>query len=183
MKNKINSNKKLILITLRYIILLVLALNSYLIYKIFTPLTIYSTVFLLKIFYPVIFFGNQILINHTKIIEIIPACVAGSAYLLLLIINLFVEMKPKQRAYSILLSFGLLFIINILRIFILSILLVNDFEFFYLTHKLVWYILSTILVVGVWFLIIKIFAIKEIPIVSDIKYFIKNIRESKNKPN
>ena len=183
MENKINSSNKIILITLRYILLLVLVLNSYLIYKIFTPLTIYSTVFLLRIFYPVIFFGNQILINHTKIIEIIPACVAGSAYLFLLILNLFVAMKPKQRAYSILLSFGLLFILNMLRIFILSILLVNNFEFFYLTHKLSWYILSTLFVVGIWFLIVKIFTIKETPIVSDINYFIKEIRESKNKTN
>lgn len=179
MKKEVVSDKKSFLIILRYIILLVLVLNSYLIYKIFTPLTIYFSVIFLKLFYPVIFFGEQILINQTKIIEIIPSCVAGSAYVLLLILNLFVAMKPKQRIYSILLSFSLLFIFNILRIVVLSILLVNDFEFFYITHKLVWYILSTILVVGIWFLTIKIFKIKEIPIISDIKYFIKSIRESK----
>jgi exosortase/archaeosortase family protein len=181
MEKEVVSNKKLILIVLRYIILLVLVLNSYLIYKIFTPLTIYFSVIFLKLFYPVLFFGEQILINQTKIIEIIPSCVAGSAYVLLLILNLFVAMKPKQRIYSILLSFSLLFIFNILRIIVLSILLVNDFEFFYITHKLVWYVLSTILVVGIWFLTIKIFKIKEMPIISDIKCFIKSIRESKNK--
>ena len=181
MEKEINPNKELVLIVLRYIVLLVLVINSYLVYKIFTPLTIYFTVILLKLFYPVIVFGEQILINQAKIIEITPPCVAGSAYVLLLILNLFVAMKPKQRAYSILLSFGLLFILNILRIFILSILFVNDFEFFYLTHKLGWYILSTILVVVVWFLIIKIFAIKEIPIISDIKFFLNDIKESKNK--
>ena len=181
MEKEVVSNKKLILIVLRYIILLILVLNSYLIYKIFTPLTIYFSVIFLKLFYPVIFFGEQILINQTKIIEIIPSCVAGSAYVLLLILNLFVAMKPKQRIYSILLSFSLLFIFNILRIIVLSILLVNDFEFFYITHKLVWYVLSTILVVGIWFLTIKIFKIKEMPIISDIKCFIKSIRESKNK--
>ncbi len=177
---EITSNKRLILIVLRYIILLILVLNSYLIYKIFTPLTIYFTVISLKLFYPVIVFGNQILINQTKIIEVIPSCVAGSAYVLLLILNLFVAMKPKQRICSILLSFSLLFILNILRIVVLSILLVNDFEFFYITHKFFWYVLSTILVVGIWFLMIKIFKIKEIPVISDIKYFIQNIKESKN---
>lgn len=181
MEKKINSSKKSILIMLRYIILLILVLNSYLIYKIFTPLTIYFTVIFLKLFYPVIFFGDQILINQTKIIEIIPSCVAGSAYVFLLILNLFVAMKPKQRIYSILLSFSLLFILNILRIIVLSILLVNDFKFFYLTHKLIWYVLSTLLVVGVWFLTIKIFKIKEVPVISDIKYFIKDIKNLKNK--
>jgi len=181
MEENIISNKKLILIVLRYIILLVLVLNSHLIYKIFTPLTIYTTFIILKLFYPVIVFGNQILINQTKIIEIIPSCVAGSAYVLLLILNLFVAIKPRQRIYSILFSFVLLFILNILRIIILSVLLVNDFEFFYITHKLIWYILSTVLVVGVWFLTAKIFAIKEIPIVSDIRCFISTIKESKSK--
>jgi exosortase/archaeosortase family protein len=179
MENEAVSGRKLVLIVLRYIILLVLVLNSYLIYKIFTPLTIYFTFISLKFFYPVIVFGNQILINHLKTIEIIPSCVAGSAYMLLLILNLFVAMKPKQRIYSILFSFSLLFILNILRIVILSVLLVNNFEYFYITHKLVWYVLSTILVVGVWFLTIKLFSIKEIPAVSDIKCFISNIKETK----
>jgi len=184
MKKKLVSNKddkKLILIFIRYITLLIIALNSYLIYKIFTPLTLYFSVLVLKLFYPVVFFGNQIRINQSKIIEIIPACVAGSAYLLLLILNLFVPMKLKKRIFSIFFSFLLLFIINIIRIVGFSILLVNDFKFFFITHKLSWYVLSTILVVGIWFLIIKIFKIKEIPIVSDIKSFLHNIRQSKNK--
>jgi len=181
MEKDISSNKKLILIVLRYIILLALVLNSYLIYKIFTPLTVYFSVIFLRLFYSVMVFGNQILINQTKIIEIIPSCVAGSAYVLLLILNLFVAMKLRQRIYSILLSFGLLFIFNILRIFILSVLLVNNSEFFYITHKFFWYVLSTIFVVGIWFLTIKIFKIKETPIISDIKCFINEIRESKNK--
>ena len=181
MKKDISPDKKLILIVLRYIILLVLVLNSYLIYKIFTPLTVYFSVIFLRLFYPVIVSGNQILISQTKIIEIIPACVAGSAYVLLLILNLFVGMKPKQRVYSILLSFSLLFIFNILRIFIFSVLLVNNFEFFYITHKFFWYVLSTLLVVGIWFLMTKIFKIKEIPVVSDMKYFIKDIKKSKKR--
>ena len=183
MKEKLvpnKSDKKLILIPLRYIILFILALNLNLIYKIFTPLTIYFSVVVLKLIYPVMYFGNQIMINQSKIIEIIPACVAGSAFLLLLILNLFVEMKPKQRIYSIFFSFLLLFIINIIRIVVFSILLVNDFKFFFIVHKLSWYVLSTILVIGIWFLTVKIFKIKNIPVVSDIKYFLNNIRESKN---
>ncbi|MFA7708365.1 MAG: pacearchaeosortase [Candidatus Pacearchaeota archaeon] len=179
MSEKSIPDKSLWLIALRYILLLILVGCSPLIYKILTPLTIYFTVIILRIFYSVSISGIQILINQSKIIEIIPSCVAGSAYVLLLILNLFIAMKPKQRVYSLFFSFSILFILNILRIFILSVLLVNDFEFFYITHKLVWYILSTILVVGVWFLTTKIFSIKGIPIVSDVKYFIEDIKKFK----
>jgi len=181
MGKKSYSDKKLILTALRYVILLILVLNSYLVYKILTPLTVYFSVIFLKFFYPVIVFGNQMLINQTKLIEVIPSCVAGSAYILLLILNLFVAMKPRQRIYSILLSFGILFVVNILRISVLSVLLVNDSEFFYITHKLSWYVLSTLLVLGIWLLNVKIFKIKEIPILSDIRYFIKNTKKSKIK--
>jgi exosortase/archaeosortase family protein len=177
MKKRESSNKKSIFIILRYLILLILGLNLYLIYKIFTPLTVYSVSFLLKLIYPIIVSGTMILINQIITIEIIPACVAGSAYLLLLMLNLFVEMPIKKRIYSILLSLGLLFILNILRIFILTILLVNEFQYFDLTHKLVWYVLSTIFVIGIWFLVVKLFSIKKIPVYSDIKYIIKNIKK------
>lgn len=176
MEEGIFSEKRGLFIFIRYIILLILVLSSTLIYKILTPLTVYATYLGLKLFYPVAVFGTQILVNHVKAIEIIPPCVAGSAYVLLLILNLFVAMKPKQRIYSLLFSFVLFFIFNILRIIILSVLLVNDFEFFYITHKLAWYVLSTVLVVAIWFLTMKIFSIKEMPAVSDIKYLLNNIR-------
>ena len=100
-------DKKAIFIILRYLILLILLLIFYLIYKIFTPLTVYSVSFLLKLIYPIIVSGTQILINNIITIDIVPACVAGSAYLLLLILNLFVEMSINQRIYSILFSLGI----------------------------------------------------------------------------
>ena len=87
-------------------------------------------------------------------------------------------MKPKQRTYSILLSTGLLLIFNVLRIVILAILFVNSFEYLHLTHKLIWYVLSTIFVVGIWFFTIKLLSIKQIPIVSDIKFMVKNIKNN-----
>ena len=172
---KINpTNKKILSIFLRYLILLIIAFNLNLIYKILTPLTINSVSFLLKLVYPVIVSGIRILINQTTIIDIVPACIAGSAYLLLLILNLSISLKTKQRIYSIILSLALLLAFNTLRIFIFSILLVNDFKFFELTHKIFWYGISVILVIGIWFLIVKLFKIKQIPIVSDVKYILKN---------
>ena len=172
------SNKKSIFIILRYLILLILVLSAPLIYKILTPITIYLTARLLDLFYAISVAGIQIMINQEKVVELTPACIAGSAYILLLILNLFVEMKPMQRVYSILISSGLLLILNILRIVILSILFVNDFKYFHLTHKFIWYALSTVLVIGVWFITIKILSIKQIPMVSDVKYIIGNIKNN-----
>tara|TARA_Y100000310_G_C20652730_1_gene800337 strand:+ start:1221 stop:1742 length:522 start_codon:yes stop_codon:yes gene_type:complete len=169
-------DKKLLFMISRYVLLLILALSLSLFYKILTPLTTNFSAFLLNIFYQVSVSGD--LINVSGIlIKIIPACVAGSAYLLLLILNLTLPMKLKTRIYTILFSLITLFVLNILRIVFLTILLVNDFKFFDFTHKLFWYVLSTIFVVGIWFLTAYIFKIKQIPIYTDLKPLIKNIKK------
>jgi len=160
----------------RYIFLFLIGLgNLYVFYLIFTPLTIYPVYYFLKLFYPVslsiatLYFPN-------KIIEIIPACVAGAAYYLLLILNLTTSMPLKKRLYSVFYSFSMLLILNILRIILLSILFINSFQFFDITHKIFWYGISTIFVVAIWFSEVKIFKIKNIPIYSDIIKFKKYIK-------
>lgn len=176
MVKKREVHKKSLYVLLRYVILLGLMFSLGFIYKILTPLTIRSVSGLLGLFYRVSVAKDLIMINTTTPIQIIAPCVAGSAYLLLLILNLSVPMNYKKRIYSIALSFAILFTLNILRIFILSVLLVNNFKFFDFTHKLFWYVLSTIFVIGIWFLMVKIFSIKEIPVYSDIKPLIKDIK-------
>jgi len=168
-------------LSLRYLILLGLMFTLPIIYWILTPLTVYGTGFLLKIFYNVYIFNDMITIFPVTIIQIIPPCVAGSAYLLLLILNLTVPMRPKIRIYSILSSAIILFILNVLRIFILGVLLVNHSQFFDVTHKLFWYVLSTLFVVGIWFLTVFLFKIKEIPVYTDVKYLIEEIKKGKRK--
>ena len=170
--------KEGILITLRYLILLALMFFLPLIYKIFTPPTIYLSAGLLKLaFYQVGINQNIIILNSQTFIQIIPACVAGSAYLLLLILNLAVPMKAKKRIYSIILSFLFLLTLNVLRIFLFSALFERKFLLFDFVHKLFWYVLSTIFVIGIWFLIVKMFSIKEIPIYSDMKTLVKRMRK------
>ena len=168
--------KKAYHILLRYVILLALMFTLPLIYKIMLPLTIYPVAGLLKIFYQVSIQKDIIMIGLQTPIQIISACVAGSAYLLLLILNLSVPMKTKKRIYSIAFSILILLGLNILRIFILSILYHNNFRFFDFTHKMFWYVLSTIFVITIWFLIVKVFSIKQIPVYTDIKYLSKNIK-------
>ena len=160
-------------ILIRYLILLGLMFSLPLIYKILTPLTIYPTIFLLKLFYQVSYLNSMIILNSKTIIYIIPACIAGSAYLLLLILNLSLPMSLKKRIRTILFSLTLLLSLNILRIFSLTILYDNSFRFFDITHKLFWYGLSTLFVILIWFYTVKKFNIKEIPIYTDIKYLSK----------
>lgn len=177
-ESKSSSDSKIQNIIIRYALLLLLSFSLPIIYKIFTPLTINTTYLLLKQFISTILIsGNLLIIPPDKAIELNQACIAGSAYLLLLILNLSVSMNLKKRIYSILSSFLLLLILNILRIFFLIILYHNESSFFNITHKLFWYGLSTVFVVGIWFLIVKKFSIKETPVYSDIKYFVKEIKK------
>jgi len=170
-------NKKIISIIIRYLVLLILVASLTIIYRILTPLTIYPIAYFFKLFYSVSILQNLIIINSKTFIQIIPPCVAGSAYLLLLILNLITPMKQKQRIHSILFSISLLFIINLSRIIVLSFFVIQDSQLFDFAHKLFWYLLSTIFVVGIWLLTLKIFKIKNIPAYTDMKYLIGNIRK------
>ncbi len=161
--------RKIISILTRYFIMLSLMFSLPVIYKIFTPLTIISASKILSLFYD-IKVVNDLIISNSYTIQIIPACVAGSAYLLLLILNLTTQIKLKKRIYSIFFTFILFFIINILRIVILSALVFNDSSLFDVTHKLFWYALSIFFVVVIWFLTVKIFKIKGIPAYDDLRY-------------
>ena len=108
------SKYNLFFIPLRYFILFILALSLPIIYKILTPLTVYTSAFLLNLFFDtVIIKGNFIILDLETIIELIPACIAGSAYLLLLILNLTIPMNAQKRFLSIIFSIIILFISNI----------------------------------------------------------------------
>jgi len=164
-------------IFIRYLALLILIFSTPIIYKIFTPLTIYPTLAIIKLFInQTTLIQNTIILNQQTAIEIIPACIAASAYLLLLILNLSIPIKPIKRLYTLLLSFTLFLTLNILRISTLSILAYNNFPFFDITHKLLWYLGSTIFVIAIWFLTIKLFKIKTIPFYTDIKYLLRDIQ-------
>lgn len=169
----------LLKILTRYLILLFLVLSLPLFYKFLTNITIFFSAEILKLFFHSIFINKMtIIINSGVLIEIIPACIAGSAYILLLILNLTAKINLKQRILSILFSFFILFIINTGRISFLSLLYYKNFLFFEFTHMLLWYGLSTIFVVGIWFFTVKIFSVKSIPVYSDLKNILKIIKNS-----
>lgn len=166
-------------IFIRYFILIITALPSFWIfYFIFTPLTIYPVYFILKLFFDAALSGNVIFLgNYSSPIEIIDACVAGSAYYLLLIFNLSIpNIKFSKRIKMICFAFFSFLIVNILRIVILSTIFVLKPSIFDISHKLSWYVGSIVLIVGIWFIEVKEFKIKDIPFYSDIKSISKNIK-------
>jgi exosortase/archaeosortase family protein len=163
---------------LRYSILILAALfNLWIFYTIFTPLTIYPVYFIIKFFFSTSLLGNIIFVNSIPI-ELIKACIAGSAYYLLFIFNMSVpNIKLKKRISMILFSFLSLLILNIIRIVSLIIIYLQKNSIFNITHEIIWYAFGTIFVVGIWFLEVKIYNIKEIPIYSDIKLLIDKIKK------
>ncbi|MCU0642354.1 MAG: pacearchaeosortase [archaeon] len=152
----------------RYIILVLIAFPSiWLFYLIFTPLTVYSSYFILSLFYDVALENSTFILNSYAI-ELIPACIAGSAYYLLLILNLTTPMKSKTRIRSISFLMVSFLVLNILRIAFFSFLFIKGFQYFDVAHKAVWYLGSTLLVVALWFVNVSLFKIKGIPVYSDI---------------
>ena len=171
---------------IRYLLLIPAGLsNLWFFYAIFTPLTIYPVYFLLKLFFNATLLSNSIILENYLPIEIIEACIAGSAYYLLLILNFATPgLNIKKRLSLLSVSFLALLFVNILRIFILSLLFVSGFSLFDITHELFWYFGSVVFVVGIWFLCVKWFKIKEIPFYSDLSLLLKksgkNLKKTKS---
>ena len=168
-------------ILLRYAIAVIIAIFSLTIpvfYFIFRPLTVLPTAFLLSLFYKTSLQGISIIVNGMGI-EIIDACIAGSAFLLLLLFNILArEISLKKRIYIFIFDSLSLLALNIFRLVFLVILLVNGALFFDFVHKLFWYALSTIFVVFIWIISVKIFKIRTIPFISDLKFLLKNSNRS-----
>jgi exosortase/archaeosortase family protein len=154
---------------LRYLILLALPLNNlWLFYFILTPLTIYPVFWLIGLFYPASLSDTFIYFSSISI-EIAHACIAGSAFYLLIILNLATPMPLKTRVYSLFSSILFLLLLNIIRIFLFSILFANSYSLFETIHLFVWNFLSIFIVIGIWFAEARIFNIKHIPFYTDIK--------------
>lgn len=176
MSKKLDKTESFYLIA-RYMILLILPLtNLYLFYLIFTPLTVYPVYIILKLIYPLVLIGGNTLIVESFPITIIGACVAGAAYYLLTIVNLTTPMSPKTRLKSLLFLFAAFLAINIARIVVFSILATNNYSGFSQMHALTWYLGSTLLVVVLWFLNVRLFSISSIPVYTDFKRIINSIK-------
>lgn len=169
------SNKQLIGLFLRYILIVIAGLgNLAIFYKIFTPITTKALKLILNLFTPTTLSASTLSLPNLTI-ELIPACIAGSAYYLLFILNLATPgVKPDKRIKILLLSFASIFVMNTLRILLL--IAINQTAYFQAVHWFFWYVLSTIFVIAIWVFITMRFKIKKIPVYEDLKFLYGLVR-------
>ena len=166
-------NKEAIILATRYIVLVVLGfalIYGKLFEIIFAPLTFWPVLGILHLFYDNVASLPGYVISYANVYaRIIPACVAGAAYYLLLILNLTTPMKAMKRVWSILFLVGAFLVFNIMRIVIFAAVAAGGGNYFDAAHMMMWYFGSTVMVVIIWFLAVWLFKIKEIPVYSDMK--------------
>lgn len=168
-------------IIIRYTILVgIAAFGIPVIYKIFTPLTLYPVFFLLKIIGQTTLHAPAIIIFQGLKIEIIPACVAGAAYFLLLVLNIATPLEYKKRIKGLLFLLGGFLIINILRIVFLSILALQQSQLFEIVHKTSWYFGSTLMLLLLWSAHVYLLKIKEVPLYTDVQTILKAVSKKKS---
>ncbi len=149
---------------------------------IFRPLTIYSSYFLFYVFNlnPYLF-ENSIAIKDSYLI-FSSACIAAPAYFLLMFLIVTTkDIKFERRIFSFLIGSLLILIMNVIRIFILGIILVYyGIDLFNAIHLLFWSLISGVYVAVVWIFIVYYMKIKSIPIYDDIKYLYRKSLLKKN---
>lgn len=162
-----------------FLILLVAVLNLKIFYFLFSKLTFYLT-YISLFFYKPIISGSNLIINN-EILEFVPACIAGSAYFLLVLLILFTkDIKFKKRIYMFLLGSLLILVANIIRLDLLIIIFVSySKNLFENLHMFFWKVLSSVYVALVWIFLVYKFKVKKIPVYSDILYLTKSLKRRK----
>ena len=162
----------------RYLCVLILGFGDlFLFYLILTPITIFVFYHLISIFVATSLTRAGILIGN-YVVEIIKPCVSAAGYYLLFILGMTTRVKSNIRFKAIITAFGIFFGFNILRLVILTFFIgSSSFE---LMHWIFWHFISTIFVVITWFIVVKIYKIKEIPVYSDMKY-LQKLKSNKSK--
>ena len=151
-------------------------LGNTIIYFLLSKPTFFASYLFLFPYNPTIF-GNSLIINSIRL-EFIPACVAASAYVLFgLLILLTKDIAFWRGLKMFLLGAFILFMVNVLRIFILAVSLIEfDIRLFETLHLFFWQIFSTIFVVLTWIYLTKKFDIKTIPVYSDFKHLTRRLK-------
>ena len=168
-------SKEFLDILVRYAVLIILSVGGlWIFYFIFTPLTVYPVFFLLNYFFGSTLDGTTVYVGSIPI-ELIKACIAGSAYYLLLIFNLSTpNIKINSRLKMVFFSLLIFLIINILRIVVLAAMYISGSSIFDIAHLLTWYAGSVVLVMAIWFHQVRVYKLKGIPFYSDLRFLYKH---------
>jgi len=164
----------------RYLIILISGIFISVFYYIFAPITIGAVYLILKIIYPSALLSGNMIVLGSHSISLIRACIAGAAYYLLFILAMSVPLDYLKRIKSIIFLFFSFLAINVIRIAIFAILFVGNFQQLSFAHLLFWYAGSTILIICLWFVNTKIFRLKAIPFITDIKKMSSQIQKIRN---
>lgn len=152
----------------------------------------YFTLIYLTMIFPYIFLNllnydvrflyesKSLFVNNINL-EFVKACVATSAYYLLALLILTTkDIGLKNSIKMFLIGSLLIFIMNILRITLLIIMVLNlGLDWFNAIHLTFWYIVSSLYVFLVWIFLIRLYKVKNIPVFSDLVYLTKIIARKK----
>lgn len=164
----------------RYILILIFGLgNLFIFYKIFYPLTFMPVNFILEMLGETkVFYTLNLILYNTIAIDLVGACIAGAAYYLIFILVMSTgNLASLKRLKILLLSMLIFLVFNIVRIIIM--VLIANKDYFTSVHMFFWYFISIIFVVLIWFLMVRLFKIKDIPVYSDLKFLLNSIRGKK----
>ena len=164
-------NRQVTDIILRYLLILLSTFNGFFVfYFLMTPLTVIFSSLIIDLFYDAIISGNNLMVQGVSI-NIVDSCVAGAAYFLLFFLNMSIpNIKLSRRFEMILVSFSILLLANVLRIFFLTFWLVRGYANFELIHNFLWHFVSIAFVLIIWFGEVKFYKINKFPGYSDIKF-------------
>lgn len=157
---------------LRFLIIFIFPINLF--YKVFTPLTIHPVYFFFKLInYQPVLMEDFMMIKEVPLM-FIQACIAASAYYLLLILILLTkDIKFKTIIKMFVLGSFLILIANIVRIIILILVLLHiGINWFETVHLFFWRLVASVIVVIIWIYLVRKYQIKSIPIYSDIRYLL-----------
>lgn len=139
-------------------------------YVLFSWWTVQLSFFVISLFHSgATFMGTMISVGQHSI-EIIPACVAASAYLLLALLILLTQGISFRKGMTLfLLGSVLILLANVARIEVLVALLVKGGKNYFETlHLFLWTVVSSMYVAGVWLFLCWRYKVRSIPVYSDL---------------
>jgi exosortase/archaeosortase family protein len=172
-------DKRFVSLVVRYVLLLVVGFNLPFFYGLLLRFTVVVSSFVFSLFSSPLVVDNFIRLPFV-VLEIIPSCVAGSAFYLLLVLSFSLGSTSwSKRLLVFFFSASLLFLFNVFRIVILAFL--GSSNFFPVLHWLFFTFLSTVVVVLLWLFALRLFSVSAIPFWTDVGLLLEKADYSKAK--